>query len=726
MINTVSESLIPPSLSDVMGWDSDTIESSFHKYRIYPCRLESLNNVGHEALKLFAGWLAHAKKIFSAEMSSWVPVGNVGPVLIIGHSDPLKYRPFFPAWLVQLVLLTPMQHHAMIRATQSGLKLITDSDYVIPENAVSLAGPIPDLKTPLDIMFFLGRLVYPNRAIFEAVQAVAKKTASSFLANELPEGYSEAVQYFSNKKVQLADVRVCKSDADIKQTVSDEICVVNNAFGLYATAKFFFFAVPQVPHGAFEDKVMAVAKGVRRAGVNLILAPSAVIRDTLSRQSLRQDRMEAVRGAGASSKQIDRTKCNIVIDEVKMRSINPKVKTLTNEERFHWSLWMAYKMGASDMHYEQLEGRGRIRARVDGDLRVIDEITDDSMRGILGVVKGGAFTGFSQTTHDPQDTRATIRIGEAIINIRANLIPHRKDGYQVMVLRFLRKDKSLATIDKLGTTARNARILRAAANTPKGLILVTGPTGSGKTTTLYACLAEINKPDIKINTLEDPVEVELEGATQSMVDLARDVTFDRLMEAVLRQDPDVILVGEIRSTETAKLALSAAETGHLVFATMHTNDEVSSITRLVQLLKDKDLLAIVADNVLLLQAQRLVKRLCQSCATIVPITPSQERDFAKHKMPKVANLREANRYGCAKCSSGYSGRLAIMALLPVVPQIAEAVAKEATAFEIRELASSLGFRSLYHEALIKVAEGLIDFREAEVWRNTWDEFDFED
>ena len=715
------------SMGDEMIWDSATIDAAVKRMRIYPCRVESLSNIPSEVLKLFAGWKALAKYDFVATSMPWVPVGNVGPVLIIGHSDPEKIRPFLPTWLVQIVMLTPMQHHALIRATIFGLRSISETDYVIPEKKLNLNGLRPSVGSPREVMDFLVGLVYVNRPIYEMVIAAQQKTtpATSVMPPDLPEGFAEAVQYFTGKAM-VADVRVCTPDADIQQALPDQIRSNNNAFGLFSTEKFFFMAVSKVPNGAFEDLVMAMTKGPKRAGVNLILAPNTVIRDTIARASIRQERVEVAAPRTGTTRFVDRTKLNINIDEGKMRAINPKVTTLTNEERFHWALWIAHRMGASDIHFEQIDGRGRIRARIDGDLRVIDEVSDENMRGIIGVVKGGAFSGFSQSTHDTQDTRATIRVGEAVVNIRANLIPHRKDGYQVMVLRLLTKNKSLANIDKLGTTPRNARILRAASTAPKGLILVTGPTGSGKTTTLYACLAEINKPDIKINTLEDPVEVELEGATQSMVDAARDVTFDRLMEAVLRQDPDVILVGEIRSTETAKLALSAAETGHLVFATMHTNDEVGAITRLVELLKDRALLPVVADNVLLLQAQRLVKRLCPSCSSVINVSPEQDQIFTKHKMPKVVHVREANREGCPKCHHGYSGRLAIMALLPVTTDIAKTIAEGANSFSLREKASEHGFRSLYHEALIKVSEGLIDFREAEVWKNTWEEFDFKD
>jgi type II secretory ATPase GspE/PulE/Tfp pilus assembly ATPase PilB-like protein len=339
---------------------------------------------------------------------------------------------------------------------------------------------------------------------------------------------------------------------------------------------------------------------------------------------------------------------------------------------------------------------------------------------MLGVARAGIIKGFTQASHDTQDARTTIRIGDTLLNVRANLTPHRGES-QVMVLRLLPKQNHLLRIENLGIPDRSMRILRRAITAQCGIIFVTGPTGSGKTTTLYACLSEVNRPDIKINTIEDPVEIELEGATQSMVDDYRGITFDLLMQSVLRQDPDVVLIGEVRSRETAMLALQAAQTGHLVFATVHANDEIEVFYRMMNLLDDPKLLPVLASSSLLSQSQRLLQRVCPACSVEVAPSPAQAKIFQKHGI-SVKRIREATSAGCAGCWAGYHGRVACMSLLPVTRTIARKIMAGADAFELRDAADAEGNRSLYAEALQKVAEGVITFEEAELWRNPWDNF----
>lgn len=706
---------------NVFSWDDAKISLEFNRGRIYPVKLSS-TKIAADALKLYAGWLDYTKHRPEGNMP-WVPVGAVGPVLIIGHSDPSSHNPLLPNWLTQHVLLTPKQHREILDFMRDRLGGLLDGMHgmVLPERN-PLAGLKPVMTSREDMFTFLTKNLVVNRVVREMLVNVSTKADGSGDA-EIPEGFAEAMQFFRGSAL-LADLRQIEVNTTIQQAIPDTTRHMCKAVGVHATSANYFIAVPKVPNYAFIDTVESTVSQANRKPIHLLLSPSSHLNGILERRVVQRSALSETKPEHVAPPAKDLTKASITIDPGKMKELNPKDITLSNEQRFHWSIWKAFDLGGSDIHYEFEAGQGRIRVRVDGQLRVIDTVSEITIRGILGVARAGGIKGFTQNTHDAQDARATIRIGDALINLRANLTPHRSDNNQVMVLRLLPKQSNLLKIDKLGIPDRSKIILHRAISAQQGLVFVTGPTGSGKTTTLYACLSEINKPTVKINTIEDPVEIELEGATQSMVDDSRNISFDTLMQAVLRQDPDVILIGEIRSKETARLALQAAQTGHLVFATLHTNDEIEAFTRMIDLLDDRDQLPVLAKACLLSQSQRLLAKVCPHCSTEEPLTPRENAVFTKHKIT-VARVKRARPEGCDQCWHGYHGRVACMALLPVTDAFAKKLSAGADAFELREEADRAGFRSLYVEALYKVAEGVTTFEQAELWRNTWADFDFE-
>ncbi|MFN4013189.1 MAG: GspE/PulE family protein, partial [Aquificaceae bacterium] len=311
----------------------------------------------------------------------------------------------------------------------------------------------------------------------------------------------------------------------------------------------------------------------------------------------------------------------------------------------------------------------------------------------------------------PQDGRIRTRYKGKKIDLRVSTVP-TVYGEKV-VMRIQEAEKYLnVRLEDLGFEPDDLEKFRKAIWTPWGMILVTGPTGSGKTTTLYAALMERNSPDVNIMTVEDPVEVSIPGLNQVQINEKIGVDFATVLRAFLRQDPDIILIGEIRDTETAEIGIKAALTGHLVFSTLHTNDAPSSITRLVDMGIEPFL---VGSSVILIVAQRLVRKLCPRCK-LVDDTPRE----ALHRLGVLKSpdeditIYKANPKGCDYCNgSGYKGRTAVHEILEVDEEMRKLIVKGATAEDIRDLARKKGMRTLYEAGILKVRRGITSIAEVE-------------
>jgi type IV pilus assembly protein PilB len=280
-------------------------------------------------------------------------------------------------------------------------------------------------------------------------------------------------------------------------------------------------------------------------------------------------------------------------------------------------------------------------------------------------------------------------------------------------MRIQEAEKYLSVrLEDLGFEPDDLEKFRKAIWTPWGMILVTGPTGSGKTTTLYSALMERNSPDVNIMTAEDPVEVSIPGLNQVQVNERIGLTFASVLRAFLRQDPDIILIGEIRDTETAEIGIKAALTGHLVFSTLHTNDAPSSITRLVDMGIEPFL---VGSSLILVVAQRLLRKLCPKCK-LVDNTPKEAlvRLGVLKSLDENITIYKANPQGCEECKgTGYKGRTAVHEILEVDEEMRKLIVKGATAEDIRDLAKRKGMRTLYEAGILKVRRGITDIAEVE-------------
>ncbi|GIW71374.1 MAG: hypothetical protein KatS3mg102_0916 [Planctomycetota bacterium] len=366
----------------------------------------------------------------------------------------------------------------------------------------------------------------------------------------------------------------------------------------------------------------------------------------------------------------------------------------------------AVKKRASDIHIEPFENRLRVRYRIDG-ICVEQDAPPKRLQGpIISRIKIMAKMDMAEK-RKPQDGRIKMMIQGREIDFRVSSLPARHG--ESVVLRVLDREKALVDLEDLGFHHSDLERFERIIRRPNGIVLVTGPTGSGKTTTLYAALKKLNRPDVKIITAENPVEYNITGINQAQVNHKIGYDFARILRAMLRQAPNIILVGEIRDEETANIAIQAALTGHLVFSTLHTNDAPSTIGRLIDM-GVKPFLA--ASAILAIMAQRLVRRLCEVCKE--PIDPPLSLMRAVGLSEEELGGRQIyGAVGCEEClGTGYRGRVGCYELMEMTPELRDAVFHNATTHRIRELAiSSGGMTTLQRDGVRKVLDGVTTIEE---------------
>lgn len=360
---------------------------------------------------------------------------------------------------------------------------------------------------------------------------------------------------------------------------------------------------------------------------------------------------------------------------------------------------------ASDIHIEPFEGRVRVRLRIDGVLREHVDLDMGLHAALTSRLKILAGMDIAER-RKPQDGRIEFRSQGRTIDIRTSVIPSNHG--ESLVMRLLDKEKNLLSLPGLGFGGEDRRRFDRLIKRPNGIILVTGPTGSGKTTTLYAALGELNRPDVKIITAEDPVEFNIAGINQCQVRPTIGLSFARILRAMLRQAPNVILVGEIRDRETAEIAIQAALTGHLVFSTLHTNDAPSAITRLVDMGVKPFLVSAALQAVM---AQRLVRVLCKECKESYRPQQSELRGLGLDDGDE--EIRFHRPVGCASCDhTGYRGRVGIFELMQMDNELRERAFRGATSAQLREYAQTgAGMSTLSEDGVRKVVEGITSSEE---------------
>ena len=365
----------------------------------------------------------------------------------------------------------------------------------------------------------------------------------------------------------------------------------------------------------------------------------------------------------------------------------------------------AIKDMASDIHIEPQDKTLRVRYRVDGMLREVGSFPRDIHPAIVARIKIMSDMDIAEK-RIPQDGRIKVKEADHNVDVRVSTLPTIMG--EKVVMRLLDQKAVILDLNKLGFSPDNFTMYHKLCSHSYGMVLVTGPTGSGKTTTLYSTLTKVNSPSKNIITLEDPVEYRLAGVNQVQVNPKAGLTFASGLRSVLRQDPNIVLVGEIRDSETADIAIRAALTGHLVFSTLHTNDAAGTITRLLDMNVEPFL---VASSVLGVVAQRLVRLICPECKEgYIPKPNSLERLFLGIGPDSHITLHRG--VGCARCShTGYRGRMAIHELMPITAEIREAINSKASSDEISNIAVTQGMTTMRRDAIQKALAGLTDVQE---------------
>ncbi|GAA4328834.1 type IV-A pilus assembly ATPase PilB [Variovorax defluvii] len=372
----------------------------------------------------------------------------------------------------------------------------------------------------------------------------------------------------------------------------------------------------------------------------------------------------------------------------------------------HKMLLDAFSMRASDIHFEPYEHQYRVRFRVDGELREIATPPTVIKEKLASRIKVISRLDISEK-RVPQDGRMKLKIGpDRVIDFRVSTLPTLFG--EKIVVRILDPSSARMGIDALGYDPEEKARLLDAISRPYGMVLVTGPTGSGKTVSLYTCLNLLNKPGVNIATAEDPSEINMPGVNQVNVNEKAGLTFATALRAFLRQDPDIIMVGEIHDLETADISIKAAQTGHLVLSTLHTNDAPTTLTRM----RNMGIAPFnIASSVILITAQRLARRLCAVCKVPadVPKEALLDAGYKEHEIDGTWKPYKA--IGCPACNSGYKGRVGIYQVMPISEEIQKIILRDGSALEIAHQAESEGVRSLRQSGLQKVMQGLTSLEE---------------
>ncbi len=398
-----------------------------------------------------------------------------------------------------------------------------------------------------------------------------------------------------------------------------------------------------------------------------------------------------------------------------MTDLKEKIESGTSEEGLQYINIGAMKTGASDIHFEPEEKEVRIRYRIDGVLHTVMRIDQKVYKNLANQLKYISKMKLN-VSNVPQDGRFSFILNERKIDVRVSDIPTQFG--ESFVLRLLDSARSVLTYDEMGFQNEYLTKMQRLKTINNGMILCTGPTGSGKTTTLYAILDQLNSPETKIITLEDPIEYNLKGVTQSQINEKRGFTFGSGLKSVLRQDPDVVMIGEIRDIDTAETSSQAALTGHVVLSTLHTNSAVETIPRLINMGLQPFMVAPALNTIV---AQRLVRRVCDHCKVLKTIPPAMLKDIEK----TVGSIRKVKPdlameipkklpfpIGCEKCShTGYKGRILVTEMITLDYEIRDMILKEQSSNSILLAARRKGLISMREDGILKVLKGLTTIEE---------------
>lgn len=625
----------------------------------------------------------------------WLPLGNVGPLLIFAHYNPACADFWTVPVEFVIPVLIPRAKYDLLRKEIFQRLEFKPLD---PREPLRMKQRLPrgeTLKKVLD--WLLDEYPFDDPEVREHLEKERERVAPDSMGDIM------ALKKMP-RQLGVALYHLCTGDLSFNaecapsQTLFPETLLEKHAvYPMYCGQKVVYLLSTERNNFAFEDEWLS--SGHEAFDFRTVICERESILAAINRD---RGRAASTSVAAHEGEMTMSDVANLVeIDPQDIQRVNPNSINATPEQVVHWVLYRAITGRGSDLHIEKFYNTARFRARIDGELKVIHSCPEEMLPRYVSLIKN--YSNMGQRRQDAQDGRFSLLIGKRRVDCRVSAIPCRKD-LQKITIRFLDKQDGVKKLSQLALSERQSTLLGQAMGRDQGLILITGPTGSGKTTTLYALLNSINSDNINIHTVEDPIEYEIEGMNQTQIDPHNEINFAEGLRRLMRADPDVILIGECRDEETATAAINAALTGHLVLTTLHANDCLRAVSRLVAMGVPPYLLA---DSLALTQAQRLVRRLCTYCKKPALITPETRAVFRRNRIaipPGVEFVYNAS--GCPECNeTGYMGRLALMELCASDNDLSDLIARNAPISEMRRIAFDRGMLTLYQEGLQHVATG---------------------
>lgn len=629
----------------------------------------------------------------------WLPVSTIGPLLVMAHCNPRGSDLWgVPHSLVMRVLISAEQY----QNTRKDLVQRFGAQPIAAQNPAEQM-PMPrfcDLGLEGSFQWLLQNYPYePNdltklKSFYEGAKE-KKNTLAIADFNVMQRHLGVALHYMCSQGKALC---FSAQEAPRQKFFPIQLLERHNVFPLYAGKHVVYLLSETSDCFAFEDEWLSL--GSQPVRFVTVMADPASIRDAIGRSAANLD-TSGVASAENMTASVSGNENVLDISPEDMAAVNPANPATEPEQLLQWAIFTAIRCRASDLHVEKFYNLVRFRARLDGNMKTILTAPETLLHRFVALIKN--YAGMGQNRQEAQDGRFSLSIGRRRVDIRVAAVPTRRE-FQKIIMRFLDKADGIRRLSDFNLSPRQMDILGRIMSRDQGLCLVTGPTGSGKTTTLYALLNSVNNEDVNIQTIEDPIEYEIEGINQTQTNNAHGLDFANGLRALLRADPDIILIGESRDAETAGAAVNAALTGHLVLTTLHANDSLRAVSRLMSMGVEKYLLA---DSLAMSQAQRLVRRLCGYCKQ--PVAAPQDVQEMMYRQGVIQQPLATPIYqktGCDEChGTGYAGRVPLMEICEVSSDLRDLIEEAAPMSAMRAAAFKSGFKSLYQEGLVQIIAG---------------------